>query len=78
MKRKAQPRADGGDQDTGDGGADEPGGLEVGRVQADGVAQLAGPTISETKVCRAGLSTTVTRPSSEGGEVDVPDLDDAR
>ncbi|GAA3096864.1 hypothetical protein GCM10020254_47710 [Streptomyces goshikiensis] len=27
------------------------------------LATCAGPTISETNVCRAGLSTTVTRPS---------------
>ncbi len=28
------------------------------------LARCFGPTISETKACRAGLSTTVTRPSS--------------
>ena len=31
-------------------------------------------TISLTKVCRAGLSTTVARPQPESDQVDLPDL----
>src|SRR5690606_18284803 len=67
--------ADAGDQHTRDGGADQAGGLEVRRVQADRVLQLAGAD----ELGDEGLAGRVVddggQAERERGDVDVPDLD---
>ncbi len=74
VEQERPAAAEGGDQHTGDGGPDQPGGLEVGGVEADGVAQL----VRADHLGDEGLPGRVVedgdQAEDEGDQVDVPDL----
>lgn len=74
LSRKAQPLPKAVIRTCGDGGPDQPRGLEVGGVQADRVAQLVLADHFGDEGLPGGVVEDGDQAEDEGDQVDVPDL----
>ena len=72
---EAAGHADGGDQHAADGGTDDAGGVEVGRVEGDGVRQVVAPDEFDDEGLAGGVVEGVGDAEDGGQDVDVQELD---